>query len=254
MAETLLKIDHLTQRFGGITAVLDLNFEVEEGSIVSLIGPNGAGKTTLFNCVTGIYEPTEGDITFKNQSICGIKPHDICELGIARTFQNIRLFSGMTIEENVLIGRHCRTSSGLIDSFAHLSTHRKDQAEGRSKAAELLEFVGLDTPSDEVAANLPYGHQRRLEIARAMPTEPTILLLDEPAAGLTTPEKIELKELVSAVRAQGVTIVLIEHCMRFVMDISDKIIVLDYGEKIAEGTAEEIQKNQTVIDAYLGTE
>lgn len=250
---TLLRIEGVTRKFGGILAISNVSLAIEHGQVFALIGPNGAGKTTLFNVITGVYAPTGGRVTFADIEISGRRPHDICRLGIARTFQNIRLFSGMTVTENVLVGRHSRMKATLLDALLGRPRHHRESTEAFEKARSLLSFVGLGNLDRANAASLPYGHQRRLEIARALATEPKLLLLDEPAAGLTAPEKAELKELVRAIGGLGITVLLIEHDMRFVMGISDRIAVLDYGEKIAEGTPAEIRSNTEVINAYLGS-
>ncbi|RMH59388.1 MAG: ABC transporter ATP-binding protein [Candidatus Hydrogenedentota bacterium] len=251
--EVVLSVQNLTRRFGGLVAVAEVSFDVLAGEIVALIGPNGAGKTTLFNVVTGVYQPSEGDVFYLDESLADLQPHEICRRGIARTFQNIRLFNGMTVLENVMIGRHTRTGAGLHDALFGLRRHRHEEKDGRERARHLLEFVGLTGQEATIASDLPYGHQRRLEIARALASEPKLLLLDEPAAGLTPAEKTELKELIEAIRGHGITVLLIEHDMKFVMGISDRVVVLDYGRKIAEGIPEEIRRNPAVIEAYLGT-
>lgn len=247
----ILEVRGLTRRFGGIAAVSDVSFHVAPQEIVALIGPNGAGKTTVFNVITGIYPPDAGDVLLLEESLVNLHPEEIVALGVARTFQNVRLFDRMTVEENVLVGRHTRTGAGLLDSLLGTRRHRREEADGRARARHLLEFVGLgglDVPADA----LPYGHRRRLEIARALATEPRLLLLDEPAAGLNPAEKTDLMALIRRIRDDGHTVLLIEHDMRLVMDISDRIVVLDHGEKIAEGRPEEIRRDARVIEAYLG--
>lgn len=249
----LLHAKHVTMQFGGLTALHDLDFVVEQGLIVSLIGPNGAGKTTFFNVVTGFYTPSEGNIAFDDKELVGVRPEKITSFGVARTFQNIRLFSNMTALENVMVGQHCRMSAGI---WGALSRNKKTMAEERrvhQRAYELLKQVNLHQHEDDLAKNLPYGEQRRLEIARALGTEPKLLLLDEPSAGMNPQETLNLIKLIDRLNKElKITILLIEHDMRVVMNISDKVIVLDYGKKIAEGTPDEIQRNERVIEAYLG--
>ena len=250
---TILNVEGLTKRFGGVTAIEKINFSVLPGKIVSIIGPNGAGKTTLFNCITGLYSPDEGSIYFDEQILLNkLYPFAITAKGVARTFQTIRLFKHMTALENVLVGAHVRTRLGLIDTL--FSTRRFQVTEKKitAHALHLLDFFGLQPKADELARNLAYGHQRKLEIARALASAPKVLLLDEPAAGMNPKEKDELLALIRAIRDTGVTILLIEHDMKVVMPVSDKVIVIDYGKKIAEGTPREIQNNSRVIEAYLG--
>lgn len=249
----ILEIKDVTKQFGGLTAVADLTISVPEKAIYSVIGPNGAGKTTLFNCITGFYKVTSGDILLNNESLVGLRPDVITRRGISRTYQNIRLFQNLTALENVLIGRHPLMSAGWFGAVLNMPNTRKEEAEAREAARKLLRFVGLNKVDDELAKNLPYGQQRRLEIARALANEPKLLLLDEPTAGMNPSETEEMTNFIKHLRDElGITILLIEHDMRVVMQISDTISVLDYGEKIAEGTAEEIQHNPRVIEAYLG--
>lgn len=256
---SMLKIDNITMRFGGVVAVSNFNMDINEGEIVGLIGPNGAGKTTVFNMITGVYSPTEGQIFFKPEdkeiNITGMKPNKITELGICRTFQNIRLFKEMSVLDNVLIGNHLRIESNIFSSVARLPRYRKEEKAMYEKSLDLLEKVGLADERNEKSTSLPYGKQRRLEIARALATNPKLLLLDEPAAGMNPQETMQLMEFIGEIKDEfKLTIFLIEHHMQFVMGICEDVLVLDHGTLIAQGNPDEIQSNEQVIQAYLGVE
>ena len=252
MAENVLEMDHVTMRFGGVTALDDVHFHIERGEILGLIGPNGAGKTTCFNVMTGVYETTDGQVRFLGQPLVGKKRYQITKAGIARTFQNIRLFPEMTALENVMVGGDTHHRTSVIHALLHLPLHTREEREGKARAMELLEFMGIADRAEDIARNLPYGYQRRLEIARALATDPQLVCLDEPAAGFNPSEKQELMGLIRSIRDKGYTVLLIEHDMSLVMGVTDRIVVLDFGRKIAEGSPREIQNNQRVIEAYLG--
>lgn len=251
---TLLQLTDVTKIFGGLIAVNDLSFNVDEGSIVGLIGPNGAGKTTVFNCITGNYKPERGNIRFAGREITGLAPHSIVELGIARTFQSIRLFNRLPVLENVLAGRHCRMKSGLFSCMLHTPGERREERAAVARSLAELDFVGLADQAEAMAHALSYGNQRLLEIARALASDPRLLILDEPAGGMNDQETAALAELIRAIGKRKITILLIEHDMRLVMQVCQKLVVLEHGTLIAEGAPSAVRENPAVIEAYLGAD
>ena len=250
----ILSIEHISKNFGGVAALSEVSFGVRAGEIVGVIGPNGARKTTLFNLITGVFSPSSGAISFRDKPIIGLRPHKVTKMGISRTFQNIRLFGHMTALENVMVGSHCRTHAGLWQGLWRTSIQRGEEKAIREKSESLLRLVGIAEDQDTPAGSLPYGKQRRLEIARAMGADPELLLLDEPTAGMNESETEELRLLIQKIQALGKTVVLIEHDMHLVMNVCERLVILNFGKKIAEGVPGEIRENKDVIEAYLGKE